>query len=140
LRLVKILQTLARQIVGRHNGRVVKFFGDAVLAEFPSTELAVRAGTALSHEYRKQSADTGRGHELRVGVHLGDVAVGADGDLYGDGVNAAARIQEAAEPGQVVLSQDIWCQLRSRAEFRFESLGERSLKGVGAIALYSVNV
>src|SRR5262245_11124328 len=140
LRLVKILQALSRQIVGRYKGRVVKFFGDAVLAKFPSTELAVRAAGALSEAYREQSAATGRAHDLRVGVHLADVAVGADGDLYGDGVNAAARIQEAAEAGQVVLSQDVWRQLRGRSEFRFESLGERSLKGVGAIDLYAVNV
>ena len=140
LQLVEILQALSRQIVRRYNGRVVKFFGDAVLAEFASTELAVRAAAALSEEYRERSAATGRAHNLRVGVHLGDVAVGSDGDLYGDGVNAAARIQEAAEAGQVVLSQDVWRQLRGRSEFRFQSLGERSLKGVGAISLYAVNV
>jgi adenylate cyclase len=140
LRLIEILQALSRQVVRRYNGRVVKFFGDAVLAEFPSTELAVRAAVALSEEYRKKSATTGRVHDLRVGVHLGDVAMGTDGDLYGDGVNAAARIQEAAEAGQVVLSQDVWRQLRSRPEFRFESLGERTLKGVGAIGLYAVKV
>src|SRR6266581_1468862 len=140
LRLVEILQALSRQIVRRYNGRVVKFFGDAVLAEFPSTEMAVRAAAALSEEYRKRSAATGRVHNLRVGVHLGDVAVGSDGDLYGDGVNAAARIQEAAETGQVVLSQDIWRQLRGRSEFTFQSLGERSLKGVGAMGLYAVEV
>ena len=140
LRLVEILQALSRQIVPRYNGRVVKFFGDAVLAEFPSTEMAVRAAAALSKEYCEQSVATGRAHNLRIGVHLSDVAVGADGDLYGDGVNAAARIQEAAEAGQVVLSQDVWRQLRGRSEFRFQSLGERSLKGVGAIDLYAVNV
>jgi adenylate cyclase len=140
LRLVEILQALSRQIVRRYNGRVVKLFGDAVLAEFPSTEMAVRAAAALSKEYGERSAATGRVHNLRVGVHLADVAVGADGDLYGDGVNAAARIQEAAEAGQVVLSQDVWRQLRGRSEFRFQSLGERSLKGVGAIGLYAVNV
>lgn len=140
LRLVEILQALSRQIVRRYDGRVVKFFGDAVLTEFPSTELAVRAAVALSQEYREQSAATGRAHDLRVGVHLGDVAVGSDGDLYGDGVNAAARIQEAAEAGQVVLSQDVWRQLRGRSEFRFQSLGEQSLKGVGAIGLYAVTV
>jgi hypothetical protein len=60
LRLVEILQALSRQIVRRYNGRVVKFFGDAVLAEFPSTELAVRAAAALSEEYRQRSAATGR--------------------------------------------------------------------------------
>ena len=140
LRLVEILQALSRQVVPRYNGRIVKFFGDAVLAEFASTELAVRAAAVLSEAYQERSAATGRAHNLRVGVHMGDVAVGSDGDLYGEGVNAAARIQEAAEAGQVVLSQDVWRQLRGRREFRFESLGERSLKGVGVIGLYAVNV
>src|SRR5438477_9521827 len=92
------------------------------------------------NSFPSNRAATGRAHDLRVGVHLGDVAVGADGDLYGDGVNAAARIQEAAEPGQVLLSQDVWRLLRSRSEFRFQSLGGRALKGVGTIELYAVNV
>ncbi len=140
LRLVEILQALSREIVPRHKGRVVKFVGDAVLAEFPSTELAVRAAAALSHEFREQSATGGEAHDLRVGVHLADVAVAPDGDLYGDGVNAAARIQETAEPGQVAVSEDVWRQLRGRREFQFQDLGERSLKGTGSIDLYAVNV
>jgi len=138
LQLIEILQSLSRDTVRRFEGRVVKFMGDAVLAEFPSTELAVRAAAALSEQYAKESAATGPAHNLRVGVHVADVAVGSDGDLYGDGVNAAARVQEAAEPGQVVLSEDVWRQLRGRTEFQFESLGDRSLKGVGPIGLYLV--
>lgn len=63
-----------------------------------------------------------------------------DGDLYGDGVNAAARIQEAAEPGQVLISQDVWRQLRGRRQFRFEHLGDRPLKGIGVISLYVADV
>jgi len=110
LQLIEILQSLSRDTVRRYEGRVVKFMGDAVLAEFPSTELAVRAAAALSEQYAKESAATGRAHKLRIGVHVADVAVGSDGDLYGDGVNAAARVQEAAEPGQVVLSEDVWRQ------------------------------
>jgi adenylate cyclase len=140
LRLVEILQTLSREIVQHHQGRVVKFVGDAVLAGFPSTELAVRAAAVLSREYREQSVRAGRAHELRVGVHLADVVVAPDGDLYGDGVNAAARIQETARPGQVVISQDVWRQLRGRREFQFQDLGERSLKGTGSIDLYAVSV
>ncbi|HEY3037415.1 MAG TPA: tetratricopeptide repeat protein [Pyrinomonadaceae bacterium] len=140
LRFVEILQGLSRETVPQYRGRVVKFVGDAVLAEFPSAELAVRAATALSIGYREGSAATGRAQNLRIGVHLADVAVAADGDLYGDGVNAAARIQEAAEPGQVVISQDVWRQLRGRREFRFEHLGDRPLKGTGPIGLYIVNV
>jgi adenylate cyclase len=140
LQLIELLQTLSRETVGRHQGRLVKFMGDAVLAEFSSTELAVSAAAELSKQYAEQSAGTGRVHNLRIGVHIADVAVDSDGDLYGDGVNATARLQEAAEPGQVLLSQDVWRQLRGRTEFQFESLGDRSLKGIGPIGLYVVTL
>ena len=136
LRLVEILQELASETVPQFRGRVVKFVGDAVLAQFPSAELAVRAAIMLSNGYVQRSDATGRIEHLRIGVHLADVAVAADGDLYGDGVNTAARIQEAAEPGQVVISQDVWRQLRGRREFRFEHLGDRPLKGIGPMGLY----
>jgi len=105
LRLVEILQNLSSETVAQSRGRIAKFVGDAVLAQFPSAELAVRAAIALSNGYVQQSNAIGRTKRLRIGVHLADVAVAADGDLYGDGVNTAARIQEAAEPGQVVVSQ-----------------------------------
>jgi adenylate cyclase len=140
LQLVEILQALSRGTVERYEGRVVKFFGDAVLAEFPSTEMAVRAAAVLSKEYAEQSIKTGRAHYLRIGVHLGDVAVDTDGDLYGDGVNGAARIQAAVDPGQVVVSDDVWRQIRGRQGFRFEGLGNRDLKGVGLIDLYLVTL
>src|SRR5215831_5921246 len=136
LRLVQILQELASETVPQFRGRVVKFVGDAVLAQFPSAELAVRAAIVLSNGYVQRSKAIGRTGHLRIGVHLADVAVAADGDLYGDGVNTASRIQEAAEPGQVVISQDVWRQLRGRSEFRFEHLGDPSLKGIGPIGLY----
>jgi len=140
LQLVEILQTLSRSTVQRYEGRVVKFLGDAVLAEFQSTEMAVRAATVLSKDYREQSGKTGRTHDLRIGVHLGDVAKDADGDLYGDGVNTAARIQAAVDPGQVVVSEDVWRQIRGREGFRFEPLGNRNLRGVGLMDLYNVTL
>src|SRR6266581_3551512 len=140
LRLVEILQALSRETVRRYEGRIVKFIGDAVLAEFPSTALAVQAGAALSNAYLERSAATGHSHRLTVGVHVGDIAVSSEGDLYGDTVNAAARIQETAEPGHVVVSQDVWRQLRGRREFYFEPLGDRSLKGIGSIGLYVATV
>jgi adenylate cyclase len=140
LRLVELLQTLSRETVARYNGRVVKFLGDAVLAEFPSAELAVFSAAELSRQFEEQSARIGHGGRVRVGVHLGDVAVAPDGDLYGDTVNAAARIQEAAAPGQVVVSQDIRRQLRSRRELRFQDLGQHSLKGIGLIELHVLDV
>src|SRR5438094_7309116 len=140
LQLIEILQALARETVGRYEGRIVKFIGDAVLAEFPSTALAVQAAAALSTDYEIQSVASGQTHSLTVGVHVGDVAVSSEGDLYGDAVNAAARIQEAAAPGQVVVSQDVWRQLRGRRDFCFKPLGDRSLKGVGPTGLYVATV
>src|SRR5439155_1058181 len=140
LRLVQILQELASETVPQFRGRIVKFVGDAVLAQFPSAELAVRAAITLSNGYVQRSGTIGHIEHLRVGVHLADVAVAADGDLYGDGVNTAARIQEAAAPGQVVVSQDVWRQLRGRRDFCFKPLGDRSLKGVGPTGLYVATV
>src|ERR1044072_9113558 len=78
LRLIEILQVLSRETVSQYRGRVVKFAGDAVLAQFPSTELAVRAAIALSVSYRERSAATDRAQNLRIGVHLADVAVAPD--------------------------------------------------------------
>jgi adenylate cyclase len=132
LRLVEILQELASETVPQFRGRVVKFVGDAVLAQFPSADLAVRAAIALSNAYVQRCGAIGRIEHLRIGVHLADVAVAADGD----GVNAAARIQEAAEPGQVVISQDVWRQLRGRPELRFEHLGGSIFKGIRPMDLY----
>jgi adenylate cyclase len=140
LQLIEILQALSRNIVERHEGRVVKFLGDAVLAEFPSTEMAAHAAAALSQDFREESARSGRAHNLRIGVHIGDVAVDTDGDLYGDCVNAAARIEASVDPGQVVVSEDVWRQIRGREGLRFESLGRRDLKGVGSIDLYVVSL
>src|SRR5438874_1745227 len=140
LELVELLQTLSRSTVQRYEGRVVKFFGDAVLAEFPSTEMAVRAEAVLSKVFAEQSIKTGRGHYLRIGVHIGDVAVATAGSIYGAGVNAAARIRAAVDPGQVVVSDDVWRQIRGRQGFRFERLGNRDLKGVGLIDLYLVTL
>src|SRR4029453_364410 len=140
LQLIEILQELSRSIVERHDGRVVKFLGERVLAEFPSTEMAVRAAAALSQQFREESARNDRAHDLRIGVHVGDVAVDADGDLYGDCVNAAARIEAAVDPGQVVVSEDVWRQIRGREGLRFEALGKRSLKGVGLIDLFAVTL
>jgi TolB-like protein/Flp pilus assembly protein TadD len=118
-------------VVAGEQGRVVKFIGDAALVESPSAEAAIMAAAELRG--LMQSGET-----IRTGVHLGDVAVAPDGDLYGDGVNTAQRIQSVAEPGQIVVSGDVWRQLRNRPSYRFEPLGEHALKGVEALDLYLV--
>ncbi len=143
LRLVEIFQAVVKESVEKHDGRVVKFLGDGVLAEFPSTQSAVRAGIDLQKEYTKRTAESppGDGHSLRVGIHVGDVATMPDGDLYGDGVNIGARLQQAAGAGQVVISEDVWRQIRQRPEFEFKDLGEQELKGaLGPMTIYGVDI
>jgi TolB-like protein/Tfp pilus assembly protein PilF len=129
LAVVGRFQDAVREIVPREQGRVVKFIGDAALLESPSAEAALRGAIAL-HDALKAS--------VRTGIHLGDVMVAADDDLYGDGVNAAQRIQAEAEPGQIVVSEDVWRRMRNRPAFHFESMGERRLKGVEAMELFRV--
>jgi TolB-like protein/class 3 adenylate cyclase len=129
--LVRRFQAAVRSVVAGEQGRVVKFIGDAALVESPSAEAAIMAAAELRG--LMQSGET-----IRTGVHLGDVAVAPDGDLYGDGVNTAQRIQSVAEPGQIVVSGDVWRQLRNRPSYRFEPLGEHALKGVEALDLYLV--
>ncbi|HEY7472491.1 MAG TPA: adenylate/guanylate cyclase domain-containing protein [Gemmatimonadota bacterium] len=142
LRLIHLFQNTCRTAAERYDGRIVKFLGDGALAEFPSTEAAVRAAHALLTAFESQSAGLADANRtLRIGVHVGDVASTPDGDLYGDGVNVAARLQAEAKPGQVVVSEDVWRQLRARRELRFESLGERTLKGIAApVDVYAIEV
>lgn len=140
--LVELLQDVARRAVEERGGRVVKFIGDAVLAEFTSTDDAVRSAVEMRDHFAAEARSRSLGsRDVRVGVHVGDIVTAADGDVYGDGVNVASRIQAAAEPGHVWVSEDVWRQLRQRPEFRFEPRGERKLKGVAApLALYGVAV
>ncbi len=131
LGLVEDLQSVARRVIEDHGGRVVKFVGDAVLAEFPSAGEGVRSALALPGELAIWRSSRGRvPRPVRLGVHVGEVATTPDGDVLGDGVNIAARIQSAAGPDQVVCSEDVVRHLRKRSEFGFDELGERSLKGL----------
>ncbi len=131
LELVGDLQAASRQVVEGHAGRIVKFVGDAVLAEFASLHEAMRSALALPVELSRRRVESGRGSRpVRVGLHVGELATTPDGDVLGDGVNVAARIQSIAGPDQVVCSEDVVRQLRRRKEFGFQELGERALKGL----------
>lgn len=125
--LVRRFQAAVRAALPSDGGRVVKFIGDAALIESPSAESALRSAAALRDSMEEA---------VRTGIHLGDVAVAPDGDLYGDGVNTAQRLQTAAEPGQIVVSEDVARGLRSRPAFRFQPLGERRLKGIEPMDLF----
>lgn len=128
LEVVADFQTAARAAVdGR--GRLVKFLGDGALAEFASARTALEAALALCGSF--PSTGSPKATEIRIGLHVGEVARAPDGDLYGDGINMAARIQSVAGPGEVVVSEDAARALRHSRGFRFDPLGERPLKGYG---------
>ncbi len=130
LRLVGIFHEVARKQIESNGGTVVKFVGDGVLAHAPSTASATASVLALRQVFEDRSAQAGIESHLRIGMHLGDIAIGPDGDVFGDGVNIASRLEAAAGPGHIYVSEDLWRQCRQRAELEFLPLGPRHLKGV----------
>jgi adenylate cyclase len=129
-RLAMVFQSVTKDCVLRYAGSVVKFTGDGTLAVFPSADSAVRAGLALASDFKLRCQSSGGEQLVRVGIHLGDVVTAVDGDVYGDGVNTASRLQQIAEAGQVVASEDVWRQLRHRSDFDIQALGRKALKGL----------
>ena len=126
-----------------HNGRVVKRTGDGVLVEFRSVVDAVRCAIEMQNGLVERNAGVpaDRRIEFRIGVHLGDVVEETDGDLMGDGVNIAARLEGIAKPGAICLSEDAYRQVRGRLEMSVTDLGEKELKNiVEPIRVYSLEV
>jgi adenylate cyclase len=133
-------QSIIAQNADRLGGRIFNTAGDSALAEFSSPVNAVRCGVEIQRENQAAENTGGGGSQLtlRIGVHLADVIVSGD-DLIGDGVNIAARIQEAAEPTTVFASQPIFEQVRRNSPFVFEDLGLHSLKNISEqMRLYKV--
>lgn len=118
-------------LLAEHHGRIVKLMGDGVLVEFGSAVNAVRCAVELQHRMDDANASVAMDRRilLRIGVNLGDVMV-EGGDLYGDGVNIAARLEAMAEPGGVWLSQAMVNHVRNKVEVRFEDLGEQTMKNI----------
>ena len=118
-------------LVAQYRGRVVKLMGDGVLVEFASAVDAVECAVQLQHAM--QSANAGLPEErrivLRIGVNLGDVIV-EGGDIYGDGVNVAARLEALAEPAGVLVSSKVRSEVAAKLNIAFEDLGDRHLKNM----------
>jgi TolB-like protein/class 3 adenylate cyclase len=118
--------------IALHHGRVVKRTGDGVLIEFRSVVDAVRCAIEVQNGMveRNVGLPPERRIEFRVGIHLGDVVEESDGDLMGDGVNIAARLEGIANPGGICLSEDAYRQVRDRLKAEFIDLGEKDLKNI----------
>jgi adenylate cyclase len=117
--------------ISEAEGRTVKLIGDGFLAEFPSVVNAVACATAIQHGMRERNAGLSRERrlELRIGINLGDVIVEGD-DIYGDGVNVAARLESIAMPGGIVVSGAVRDNVGNRLDLRFEDMGEQRLKNI----------
>jgi adenylate cyclase len=129
------LKALRRELldpkIAEHKGRIVKTTGDGMLVEFASVVDAVRCAVAVQHTMPERNAGVGADSriELRIGVNLGDVIVEGE-DLYGDGVNIAARIEALADAGGLFISNTVHDQVRDRLPFVFEDLGEQQVKNI----------
>ncbi len=113
------------KFITRHNGRIANMAGDGLIADFPSVVEAVQCAIEVQSELDDEIKQGGL--RFRIGVHLGDVLVDGD-DLLGEGVNLAARLQSMAEPGGVLVSQQVYDQVRSKLSVGFEYLGEKRPK------------
>jgi adenylate cyclase len=126
-------------LVERHDGRIVNTWGDAVIAEFPSVVEAVQCAVEIQQEISNQESDPPHADRMqfRIGINLGDVMVDGS-DIYGDGVNVAARLQELAEPGGVVISASVYDQVHNKLSLGFDCLGQRQMKNVAPVVTYRV--
>ncbi|KAB2850620.1 MAG: adenylate/guanylate cyclase domain-containing protein [Hyphomicrobiaceae bacterium] len=142
-RLRALRSDLIDPTIAVHNGRVVKRTGDGALVEFRSVVDAVRCAIEVQNAMveRNSGLAPDRRIEFRIGIHLGDVVEENDGDLMGDGVNIAARLEGVAAPGAICLSEDAYRQVRSRLDLAISDLGETRLKNIAEpMRIYSLHV
>jgi adenylate cyclase len=123
-------ERLKREVIepglSRHDGRLIKTTGDGALAEFASPLAAVRCAV----EMQDHLASGGSPLKLRVGLNLGDVIVGQDGELYGDGINIAVRLEGIADPGGILISEKVHSEVEGKLDVGFEDRGEQQLKNI----------
>jgi TolB-like protein len=146
-RILARLRTLRSDLIDPtiavHHGRVVKRTGDGAIVEFRSAVDAVNFAIEIQRAMAERNAEVApdKRIELRIGVHLGDVVEESDGDLMGDGVNIAARLQGVAKPGGICISDDTYRQVKSRLDLKVSDLGPMSLKNIAEpMRAYSLEV
>src|SRR5207249_8113499 len=125
--LKEIRQEVLDAKIAEHRGRIVKLTGDGMLAEFPSVVSAVSYATEIQTAMRARTSESAI--QFRVGINLGDVIVEGD-DIYGDGVNVAARLESVARPGGIAVSQSVRDHVGNRLAIEFEDRGEQQLKNI----------
>jgi adenylate cyclase len=142
-RLRTLRSDLIDPMISVHHGRIVKRTGDGSIIEFRSVVDAVRCAIEVQTGLIERNAGVPpeKRIEYRVGIHLGDVVEESDGDLMGDGVNIAARLEGIAKPGAICLSEDAYRQVKGRLEMSVSDLGQTQLKNIAEpVRVYSVEV
>ena len=139
---LKALKAHRRELIdpsiADYKGRIVKTTGDGMLVEFPSAVDAVTCAMTVQTKMRERNASAAQKITFRIGINIGDIIIDGN-DIYGDGVNVAARVEHECEPGGVFLSGSAFEQVRGKTEFAFDDLGERSLKNIERpVRLYAV--
>src|SRR6204780_2899072 len=131
-RLRALRSDLIDPTIGVHHGRVVKRTGDGILIEFRSVVDAVRCAITVQNAMVERNAGLPADQriEFRIGIHLGDVVEESDGDLMGEGVNIAARLEGIAKPGAICLSDDAYRQVKGRLDLAVTDLGATQLKKI----------
>jgi TolB-like protein/class 3 adenylate cyclase/Flp pilus assembly protein TadD len=122
----RLSRELIEPSLSRHEGRLIKTTGDGVLAEFASPLAAMRCAVEIQDHLASGSSPL----TLRVGLNLGDVIVGADGDLFGDGINIAVRLEGVADPGGILISEKVYSEVEGKLDVGFEDRGEQQLKNI----------
>src|SRR6516162_6940869 len=130
-RLQAHLRELVDPKIEEHRGRIVKNTGDGFLAEFPSVVDAVRCAVEVQRGMGDREPDVPEDRQIRfrIGVNLGDVIV-EEHDIFGDGVNVAARLEGLAQPGGICVSRMVRDNVRDKLDFAFEDMGEQSVKNI----------
>jgi adenylate cyclase len=133
LRTLQAYRAILDRLIATHHGRIFNTAGDSVMADFASPVDAVECAVAVQEAIDKENAKRGPGEQMRfrIGVHLGDVIV-EGANLFGDGVNIAARLQALAEPGGICLSGAVRDQIGTRLPVTFVPLGDQRVKNIGA--------
>src|SRR6201996_2404151 len=122
----RLERELIEPSLSRHDGRLIKTTGDGALAEFASPLAAVRCAVEIQDHLASGSSP----FRLRVGLNLGDVIVGQDGELYGDGINIAVRLEGIADPGGILISEKVYSEVEGKLDVGFEDRGKQQLKNI----------
>src|SRR3984885_6806705 len=130
-RLKECRRALVDPKIAEHRGRIVKTTGDGMLVEFASAVDAVRCAVEVQRGMASGNIDVPEAKriEFRLGIHVGDIIID-DNDIFGDGVNIAARLEGIADPGGICISDDAHRQIRGKTEIAYDDMGHQSLKNI----------